>query len=172
MTSDRRLRSAVLLLSALGAGVAAYLTYAHVAHVQVACATGGCESVQTSRYAELAGVPVAALGLAGYVLLAATACSRSDVARAVGVAAALGGFAFGLYLVYVQVGVLHAFCQWCLTSDGLLTLLVPVTLLRLRDAGVSRAAPGGPPAGASSRRARPPAGRARRSRAARAPARR
>jgi uncharacterized membrane protein len=130
--SDRRLRGAVLLLSLLGAGIASYLTYAHVAHVQVSCATGGCETVQTSRYAELGGVPVAALGLAGYVLLAASAAFRADLARALGFAAALGGLAFAAYLFYVQAAVLEAYCQWCLASDAVLALLVPVTLLRLR----------------------------------------
>jgi len=132
MTRDRRLRRAILVLAALGAAIAGYLTYTHLAHVSVACVTGGCETVQTSRYAELAGVPVAALGLAGYLVIAASAASRADLARAIGLAAALGGLAFALYLVYVQVGVLHALCQWCLASDGVLTLLAVATALRLR----------------------------------------
>jgi len=131
--SDRQLRLAVVALSTIGAGIAAYLTYAHVTGTQLACATGGCETVQHSRYSELAGVPVAALGVAGYVTLAATAAFRSDLVRAAGAACALAGFAFGAYLIYVQVAVIDALCQWCLTSDGVLTLLVPVTVLRLRS---------------------------------------
>lgn len=130
--TDRRLRAAILVLSALGAGIAAYLTYAHFAHVRVACATGGCETVQSSRWSELAGVPVATLGLGGYLVLAASAASRADLARALGAAAAAGGFAFALFLVYVQAAEIHAFCQWCLASDALLALLVPATLLRTR----------------------------------------
>ncbi len=129
--SDRRLRAAILALSTLGAGIAAYLTVAHVAHVRVACATGGCETVQTSRYAELAGVPVAALGLAAYLVLAASAASRADLARALGFATALAGLAFAGYLLYVQAAVLGAYCQWCLASDALLCLLAPATLLRV-----------------------------------------
>jgi uncharacterized membrane protein len=131
--SDRRLRAAILVLSALGAGIAAYLTVTHLAHVQVACATGGCETVQSSRYSELAGVPVAALGLAGYVLLGASAAAGTDLVRALGAAAALGGLTFASYLLYVQAAVLDAFCQWCLASDAILLVLVPVTLLRLRE---------------------------------------
>jgi uncharacterized membrane protein len=130
--TDRRLRAAIAVLSVLGAAVAAYLTWAHFAHVRVACATGGCETVQSSRYAELAGIPVAALGLAAYVGLAATAAFRGDLWRAAGAAVALGGFGFAAYLVYVQAAVLDAFCQWCLASDAILLLLVPATLLRLR----------------------------------------
>jgi len=130
--SDRRLRAAILVLSALGAAIAAYLTATHLAQVQVACATGGCETVQSSRYSELAGIPVAALGLGGYALLAASAATRRELARALGAAAALGGLAFAAYLLYVQAAVLDAFCQWCLASDAILLVLVPVTLLRLR----------------------------------------
>ena len=129
--TDRRLRAAILVLSALGAGVAGYLTVAHLAHVQVACATGGCETVQTSRYAELVGVPVAALGVVGYVVLAASAASGGDPARVLGFAAALAGLSFAAYLLYVQAVVLDAYCQWCLASDAILVLLVPLTLLRV-----------------------------------------
>jgi uncharacterized membrane protein len=130
--NDRLLRRVILGLSILGAGIAAYLTYAHLAHVQVACTTGGCETVQTSRYAELAGIPVAALGLAGYLVLAVTAAFRTDAARAIGLAAAAFGLMFAGYLLYVQAALIGAFCQWCLASDLILLLLAVATSLRLR----------------------------------------
>jgi uncharacterized membrane protein len=128
--TERRLRVAILGLSLLGAGIAAYLTVAHLAHVQLACATGGCETVQTSRYAEIGGVPVAALGLGGYLVLAASALRMDELARLAGFAVALAGVLFAGYLVYVQAAVLDAWCQWCLASDALLLLLAPTTLLR------------------------------------------
>jgi uncharacterized membrane protein len=151
--SDRRLRGAVFLLSLAGAAIAGYLTIAHFAHTHVACSTGGCETVQASRYAEVVGVPVAAIGLAGYLLLAWTATARGERARAIGFTGALTGFAVAMVLLYVQAGVLHAFCQWCLASDAILVLLLPPTLLR--------AWRGSPPAAGSSRRARRPPERAR-----------
>ncbi len=157
--SDRRLRGAVLLLSLTGAGIAAYLTVAHYGHVRIACATGGCETVQTSRYAEVAGVPVAAIGLAGYLVLAWSGLARGGLARGVGFVAALTGFAVSLVLLYVQAGILHAFCQWCLTSDAILVLLLPATLLR--------AWRGAPPGAGPSRPARQRRGRARARRGAR-----
>jgi uncharacterized membrane protein len=151
--TDRRLRGAVLLLSLLGAGIAAYLTFAHFAHVRVSCATGGCETVQNSRYAEVAGVPLAVIGLAGYLVLAWTAVARGALARAAGFAAALTGFAVAMVLLYVQAGVLHAFCQWCLASDAILILLLLPTGLR--------AWRGAPPGAGSSRPARRRSARAR-----------
>ncbi len=154
--SDRALRAAILCLSVLGAAVAGYLTAAHLLHVQVACATGGCETVQTSRYAEVAGIPVAAGGLACYLLVAASTIRRTDLVRALGFAATASGFAVSMVLLYVQAGVLHAFCQWCLTSDGILTVLVPLTLLRALRGAPPDAGPSSP---ARSLTARAPARR-------------
>ncbi|HVS85271.1 MAG TPA: vitamin K epoxide reductase family protein [Gaiellaceae bacterium] len=153
--SDRRLRAAILALSLVGAGIAGYLTYAHFADVQLVCATGGCETVQHSRWSKLGGVPVAAIGLAGYVVLAATAASATDLARALGAAAAVGGFTFAAFLIWVQGAEIHAWCQWCLGSDAVLALIAV--------AAVARAWRAAPPGGASSRRAprRPGSGRAR-----------
>lgn len=164
--TDARLRAAVLLLSLVGAGVATYLTVAHLMDVRVACATGGCEAVQSSRYAEVGGVPVAALGLAGYLVLAGTALGRGELALSLGPAAALAGLAVSLVLLYVQAFVLRAYCQWCLASDALFVLLVPLTVLR----AVREAPPGAAPSSrARRRRARAPArpaGRALRRRSA------
>jgi uncharacterized membrane protein len=46
--------------------------------------------------------------------------------------ATAAGLVFALYLVYVQVALIGASCEWCLASDALLTVLVPLTLARLR----------------------------------------
>lgn len=131
--SERRLRIAIAVLAIAGVGIATYLTMAHLTHTPVVCVTGGCETVQASRYSVLFGLPVAAIGLAGYVLVAASAALRMNAARATGAIAAIAGLIFAAYLVYIQVGVIGAVCQWCLASDLLLALLVPATLLRLRD---------------------------------------
>ena len=65
--SDRQLRVTVAVLALLGLAVAGYLTYVHYAELEPICAGGGgCERVQNSSYAELAGIPVALLGLIGY----------------------------------------------------------------------------------------------------------
>ena len=55
--TDGRLRAAIGLVALAGAAVAAYLVYARYTHTQIACTTGGCETVQHSKYARLAGVP-------------------------------------------------------------------------------------------------------------------
>jgi uncharacterized membrane protein len=130
--SDRRLRIAVGATAALGLGIAAYLTYARYAHETIACATGGCETVQSSRYAELAGIPIAALGLIAYAFVLGTAFFKGSFARAIGAATALAGVLFGVYLLVVQLVVIDALCQWCLASDLVLDALAVACLLRLR----------------------------------------
>jgi uncharacterized membrane protein len=130
--TDKRLRAAIALLALAGAAVAAYLVYARYTHTQIACTTGGCETVQHSKYAKIAGVPVAVLGLAAYLAVLATALSARVEAAAIGAAIALGGLAFGVYLIVVQVAVIDAICQWCLASDAILAMLAVLTVERVR----------------------------------------
>jgi len=86
--------------------------------------------VQSSKYAELLGVPVAVLGLAAYVAILMTALLRTPAAALAGAALAVAGLAFALYLLAVQAFVLDAYCSWCLASDAVLAALAVLTLIR------------------------------------------
>ena len=131
--SDRALRAAVAVLALAGAGIAAYLTYAKYADATIVCSTGGCETVQSSEYADLLGIPVAVLGLIGYLAILATAFSAGETARVAGAALALGGLAFSVYLVVMQVFAIEAYCVWCLASDIVMLLLAAAATARLRQ---------------------------------------
>ena len=130
--TDGRLRAAIALVALAGAAVAAYLVYARYTHTQIACTTGGCETVQHSKYAKAGGIPVAVLGLIAYLAVFATALSSRIEAAAVGAAIVLAGLAFGVYLIVIQVAVIDAICQWCLASDAILAVLAVLTIERLR----------------------------------------
>ncbi|MEA2243775.1 MAG: hypothetical protein QOD24_3331 [Solirubrobacteraceae bacterium] len=131
--SDRRLRVAAFVLTLAGIGVAAYLTYVHYAGLQPFCAGGshGCERVQSSSYASVGGLPVALLGLAGYVAIAAALVAPGERARVAATALAVTGFGFSAYLTYLELFVIDAICQWCVASAVILTLLTVVTVWRL-----------------------------------------
>ena len=129
--SDRALRAVVGSLAVVGAAIAGYLVYTRYTDTKLACATGGCEIVQSSDYAEIVGIPVAVLGVVAYVFLFATALSASDFARMAGAVVAVSGAAFSLYLVYVQIAVIDAICQWCVASDAIMVLLAAVCVLRV-----------------------------------------
>ena len=132
--SERALRLAVAGLSLVGAGIAAYLVFVRYTGGTLACTTGGCETVQSSEYAEVLGVPVAVIGLAGYLLILASALVPGEVGAAAGAALALAGISFSVYLVYVQVALIDAICQWCIASDAVMAPLFAATALRLRAA--------------------------------------
>jgi uncharacterized membrane protein len=131
--SDRRLRVAARAIVVVGVAVAAYLTYVHYAGLQPFCAggSGGCERVQSSSYAKLAGIPVAVLGLAGYVAIAVALSAAGERAQLAAAALAVTGFGVSAYLTYLELFVIHAICQWCVASAVLLTMLAVLTVWRL-----------------------------------------
>lgn len=140
VNADRRLRIAIAVLCLIGIGVAGYLTYVHYAGLKVVClSSGGCETVQSSRYAKLDGIPVALLGLLGYITILASLVLRGDSGRSAGFGVALIGFLFSMYLTYRELFTIKAICQWCVGSAVLMTLLVVLTAIRvLRDEAVER----------------------------------
>jgi len=121
--TEARLRAAIGALALAGLGIAAYLTYTRYSGTQIACATGGCETVQHSRYAVIAGVPVAVLGLVAYAGLLVTVLARGAAAAAVGFGLAAGGVVFSAYLLVAQLALIHAICQWCVASDVIVSVL-------------------------------------------------
>ena len=131
--SDRRLRVAIAGLALVGVGITAYLVVVRYSDAGIFCSSGGCETVQHSKYAKVAGIPVAILGLVGYLLILASAALRSELARIGGAIVALVGFVFGMYLIWVQLEKIGATCDWCLASDGVLTLLLIATGLRVAE---------------------------------------
>jgi uncharacterized membrane protein len=147
--SDRGARLAIAGLSVAGLGVAGYLSWARAANETVACPIGGgCETVAQSSYSELAGIPVAYLGAATYVVLLALALSTSEAARAALATLALAGTAFAVYLIAVMAFVIDAACSWCLASDAVLASIAALAVLRLR---VRPSGPGAAPAARSGR---------------------
>jgi uncharacterized membrane protein len=129
---DRRLRLAALVLAVLGIGVAGYLTYVHYEGIRPVCGIGGdCEKVQSSEWSELAGIPVALLGLLGYVAILASLLVRREEALIAGALLSLVGCGFSLYLTYRELFTIEAICQWCVASAILMTLLAIVTTVRL-----------------------------------------
>ena len=136
--SERTARRAVVALALAGAAIAGYLTYTHYRGITPVCATGGCEVVQTSHYAKVAGIPVAVIGLVGYLVLVALPFSRVREAPAVAVALALSGLGFAGYLLVVQLAVIDAVCIWCLASDIVMAVSTAATIAWLRAADAAR----------------------------------
>jgi uncharacterized membrane protein len=86
--------------------------------------------VQSSDYSELAGLPVAAIGLAGYLAILAALIVRGRTAALAAAFLALVGCGFSLYLTYLQLFVIDAVCQWCVASDAVMTALAVTVVSR------------------------------------------
>jgi uncharacterized membrane protein len=127
---------AIAVIATIGMLIAAYLTYEHYVGLGGLLCLGGhaghssCQTVQSSTWSRLAGIPVAVLGLIGYVVLLGSLLIRGELGRAIGFLTALTGFGFSLYLTYREAFSIHAYCEWCLASAACMTLLVILTGIR------------------------------------------
>ena len=122
---------AIAGLATLGLAISIYLTWVHYAGIEPVC-TGisDCERVQASQYADLAGIPVAVLGIAGYAAILLSLRARPDVTALLAYLAV----AFSAYLTWAEVFRIEAICQWCVAS-ALITLVIAV-LATVRALGV------------------------------------
>jgi uncharacterized membrane protein len=130
--SSRALRITMIVLGVIGLGIASYVTYVHYAGIKPACTAGeSCTKVQTSVYSELAGVPVALMGLIGYIaILASLLVPEGETSRFATLVLTVGGFGFSAYLTYRELFSIHAICEWCVTSAGVMTILMLLSVWR------------------------------------------
>lgn len=131
--SARALRTTLIVLAAVGVALAGYLTYLHYSGTTPPCSIKGnpCSQVQKSRYSELAGVPVALIGLIGYiVILGSLLAPESERARFATMALTLGGLGFSAYLTYREVFTLHKICEWCVGSAVLMSIMMGLSVWR------------------------------------------
>jgi uncharacterized membrane protein len=130
----------ILVFTTIGFLDAAYLTYVHYFNLGGLLCIGAshghssCETVQSSTWSKVGGVPVALLGLIGYVGLYVsyfvTARVNGEIGRAMGFCIALIGFGFSAYLTYRELFSIHAICEWCVGSAVCMTVLVVLTGIR------------------------------------------
>lgn len=125
-----KLPIAAAIVALVGLADSIYLTVHHLTAEPVPCSiVSGCETVLTSAYAEIGGVPLAAFGAAAYFVafsLALLAIFGNRVAWKVFGLLSVGMAGFTLWLLYLQAFVIGAYCQFCLLSA-----LTSITLLIL-----------------------------------------
>jgi uncharacterized membrane protein len=122
----------MICLAGVGLGVACYLTYVHYSGIKPVCSAGGsCLKVQTSIYSKLAGVPVALMGLIGYVaILASLLAPEAENTRFATATFTVLGFGFSGYLTYRELFSIHAICEWCASSAVIMTVLMLLAIWR------------------------------------------
>jgi uncharacterized membrane protein len=130
--SSRNLRILMIALATVGLGVASYLTYVHYSGIPPVCTAGGsCLKVQTSVYSKLAGIPVALMGLLGYIaILGSLLAPDGENTRFATLVFTIAGFGFSAYLTYRELFSIHAICEWCASSAGIMTILMLLAIWR------------------------------------------
>ncbi len=124
--------SLILALVLLGLGVAGYLAYVEITHVEAVCGPiGDCNTVQTSPYAQLFGTPIAVLGILSYLSIGILWLTQKFSKGKVANLAILGlvvltvfGVLFSIYLTALEIFVIKAVCMWCISSAIITTLLM------------------------------------------------
>lgn len=136
---NRRL-IAILALAAIGVAVSSYLLTVHWGWWQAVCFLEGskCEAVNFSPWSELLGIPVAFLGALTYLAIIASALliarkKYADNARVALFFISAIGVAFSAYLTSIEAFVLHQYCEWCVLSAILITLIAVLSALELRQ---------------------------------------
>jgi uncharacterized membrane protein len=135
---DKWLYRISLIFVVVGLLVSIYMTIYKVTSNDALClGSGDCSTVNASRYAEVYGIPVATVGIAGYfaILLVHWYERRDKFFEKNGplliFGMALTGFLFTLYLIYVEFALLHALCPFCLTSQFSMTVIFIISTIRL-----------------------------------------
>jgi len=133
-----RLRQITIALAILGLLVATYMTIYKLTDNDAMCiGSGGCSVVNASRYSEVNGIPVALIGMGGYAAILALLFleRRPGFFQENGTMAlfaiSLVGFLFTLYLIFVEIVLIKAYCPFCLTSQAVMTIIFILSVTRL-----------------------------------------
>lgn len=131
----RRWLLALPVLALLGLADSGYLLWQHRAAISTFCPTAGCAAVTQGVYSEIMGIPLAAIGVAAYLLLLALSVMAValDSRRVLGVMLAISGIgvAVSAWLVYLQVAVIESICSWCVLSAFTMTSIFALSLSAL-----------------------------------------
>jgi len=135
---DKWLYRISMILVVIGLLVSIYMTiYKATSNDALCLGSGDCSTVNASRYSEVYGIPVATIGIAGYLAILLTHWyeRRDDFFEKNGpmliFGMALTGFLFTLYLIYVEFAILKALCPFCLTSQAAMTIIFIISIIRL-----------------------------------------
>ncbi|HMZ06054.1 MAG TPA: vitamin K epoxide reductase family protein [Anaerolineales bacterium] len=135
---DKWIHRVLIALLVVGLSVSIYMTIFKITGNEGMClGSGDCSTVNASRFSEVNGIPVAVIGIGGYLAILGIVLleNRNSFLKQNGTlmvfGLSLGGFLFTLWLVYVELVLLKAICPFCVTSQVAMTLIFIVAVIRL-----------------------------------------
>ncbi|MEJ5224886.1 MAG: vitamin K epoxide reductase family protein [Anaerolineales bacterium] len=148
---DKKLYLSMMALSVLEMGIGIYMTIYKIVYEltkdnSMCLGSGDCASVNASPYSSLFGIPVATIGFVGALLIFITLLLEMRGEKLLGKAygkffkqnatlivfgLCVTGFAFNVYLVYLEFFVIKALCPFCVVSQITVTILFILSIVRL-----------------------------------------
>jgi len=131
----------ILVASVIGLLVSAYLTYVKLFQTPIYCTPGlgDCETVNSSGWSTVFGVPIALLGFLSYLALLLLTLFRTkgrflkQYAKTLIFGIGLFGFLYSLYLTGLEFFVIKAFCQWCVISALCMTAIFVASIFLMKQ---------------------------------------
>ncbi len=138
MGIDKKLRSSIVIISVIGLIDSLYLSWLKFTHREAFCGgSGDCQTVASSPYSEIAGIPIAVLGLGAYAVILGLIYieQKSDFWREFSPLLVFGislvGIIYSIYLTYIEIAVIYAICPYCVVSAIAMLLIFIVSIARL-----------------------------------------
>lgn len=136
-----KIKQASIIVAIIGLLDSAYLSWVKLTNSEAAClpGLGDCSTVNLSRYSEIMGVPIAILGAGAYfviliaLLFEPRRSSTKEYVRFFVFGLSLIGTLYSAYLTYLEVVVIRAICPYCVISAIAMTILLGLSLVRLRN---------------------------------------
>lgn len=139
---DKRLSQLAIALTVIGLLVSIYMTiYAITSNDNMCVGSQDCSVVNASKYSKvnIAGIqiPVAVIGVVGYAAILGVLLSENNIeflrehGTLVFFGLALTGFLFTLYLIYLEVALIRAYCPFCIASQSAMTLIFILSVIRV-----------------------------------------
>jgi uncharacterized membrane protein len=135
---SKRLRQITIALTIIGLLVSIYMSiYKFTNNESMCIGSSGCSEVNASRYSEINGIPVAVLGVVGYAAILALLFIEQrpgfiqENGNLLFFGISLIGFLFTLYLIYLEIALIKAYCPFCLTSQAVMIVIFIISVIRL-----------------------------------------
>lgn len=134
----KKLLLAILIAALIGLAASVYLSFVKLSDTPIYCTPGlgDCDAVNSSQWSELFGIPLALYGVAMYLVILLVILLKDKVKYIAqnenyilfGISSF--GFFFSLYLLYLELFVIKAICQWCMVSAISITIIFVISLIR------------------------------------------
>jgi len=135
---NKRLTQVTIILTIIGLLVAIYMTIFKLTNNESMCiGNGGCSAVNASGYSEVNGIPVAVVGMIGYIAILGTLWLERKPGffktngSLIFFGLSLTGFLFTVWLIYVEVALIKALCPFCLTSQVVMSAIFILSVVRV-----------------------------------------